>query len=375
MRICFALTGIGVYPIGGFRIVYEYANGLAGLGHEVTVVHPCRMANSGDSLLALGRLAAVYFGRGLGLRGGYKPNTWFNMDRRVTMLWTPSLHARWIPSGDAVIATGWQTAECVAELPPSKGQKYYLIQQVESNFGFDESRVAATWKMPLRKIVAGRWLLEIARSKGESATFVLQGLTFSEFGLDIPLSARSPYMAIQLYSDASCKGSAEGIEALCKVREQIPQLEVALFGVPARPQIIPDWMGYWQNPSRETLRKLYNQAAIFVSPSHSEGCALPPCEAAQCGAALCVTDIGGHREYAIHEQTALLSPAGETKKLGDNIARLIRDKTLRGRLAENAHRYVQQFTCDRAVSAFEQVLRDSSPDKEHWRASATASAV
>jgi hypothetical protein len=364
MRICFALPGTGVHPSGGFRIVYEYANGLSRLGHEVTVLHPCRTANDSISSLVRGRYTMVYLARALGLHGGYKPSTWFKMDSRVTTQWTPSLHARWIPNGDVIIATAWDTAECVAALPPSKGQRYYLIQQLESNFGADETRVGATWKMPLRKIVVGRWLLEVAGSMGEKASFVLQGLTFREFGLDIPINKRLSCKIIQLYHDGPWKGSSDGIEALCKVRQQIPQLEVVLFGVPKRPEAIPDWMEYWQNPSRQTLRRLYNEAAIFVSPSHSEGCALPPCEAAQCGTALCLTDIGGHREYALNEQTALVSPPKNIQKLACNVVRLIQDNPLRFRLAENAHQYVLQRTWDDAATAFEEILRDGNTARE-----------
>ena len=39
MRISFVLPCSGRYPIGGFRIVYEYANRLADRGHQVSIVH------------------------------------------------------------------------------------------------------------------------------------------------------------------------------------------------------------------------------------------------------------------------------------------------------------------------------------------------
>ena len=77
------------------------------------------------------------------------------------------------------------------------------------------------------------------------------------------------------------------------------------------------------------------------------------------GAALVATDIGGHREYACHEKTALLSPPKEPEILAENILRLIRDRNLRILLAKQGNDYIQQFTWKRAVDQFEALV--SSP--------------
>ncbi len=43
MKITFILPGPGCTPVGGYKVIYEYANRLAKLGNEVTVVHPARL--------------------------------------------------------------------------------------------------------------------------------------------------------------------------------------------------------------------------------------------------------------------------------------------------------------------------------------------
>ena len=116
-------------------------------------------------------------------------------------------------------------------------------------------------------------------------------------------------------------------------------------------------MRYVRKPSQIELRRLYNEAAVFVGPSWSEGWPLPPAEAAQCGAALCLTDIGGHREYAVQEETALLSPAKDPEALSRNILRLIMDSNLRTRVAKAGNEYIRRFTWDRAVTAMENCLK------------------
>jgi hypothetical protein len=40
MRVVFLLPRFSRRPIGGFRVVYEYARRLGARGHTVTVVHP-----------------------------------------------------------------------------------------------------------------------------------------------------------------------------------------------------------------------------------------------------------------------------------------------------------------------------------------------
>ena len=77
-----------------------------------------------------------------------------------------------------------------------------------------------------------------------------------------------------------------------------------------------------------------------------------------CGAAVAATDNGGHREFAFHEKTALLSPPKDPRSLATNIIRLIRDEELRIRLAKQGNANIQQFTWDRAADAFEKAIAD-----------------
>lgn len=362
MRITFLLPGHALNPGGGFKVVYEYANGLVERGHDVTVVHTCDATRS-LPMTSSARNLLKYFAYGLGYRGGYKPTKWFNLLASVRLSWVPSLSSRWIPDSDAVIATAWQTAEWVAGYPESKGAKYYLIQHKESVFeDTDEDRVMQTWRLPLKKIVIAGWLEEICRTMGEDCTVIPNGLDFTTFGLDVPIEERCSHQVAMLYHDYyEWKGSAEGISALSIVRKEIPTLHVSLFGVGSGPKDLPDWCTYHRNPSRIQLRSLYNNAAIFITPSWSEGCAAPPAEAMQCGAAVCATDIGGHREYAINCKTALLSPVRNIEALAKNVRTLVEDTALRRSLAQNGWKHVQQYTWDRAVISLEKLLLEGQP--------------
>jgi glycosyltransferase involved in cell wall biosynthesis len=267
------------------------------------------------------------------------------------------LSEKWIPKGDVVIATAWPTAEWISQYSTDKGKRFYLIQHLETWYGSEEE-VYATWKAPLKKIVIANWLLDVAKDLGEEAVYIPNGLSADEFRLDTPPKGRDPKRIMMLYHNVDWKGSADGIEALLMAKMEEPEIRAILFGVPARPAFLPNWIDYYQKPERHLLRELYNQAAIFVAPSWTEGWGLPPSEAMLCGAALVATDIGGHREFAFQEDTALISPAKEPRRLADNILRLVRDPEMRVRLATRGHEYIQQFTWERATEKLESTLRE-----------------
>jgi glycosyltransferase involved in cell wall biosynthesis len=333
--------------------VYEYANGMVRRGHSVTVVHPA-LADRQSPLQTRARAWARYVD--VRVRARYQPSHWFSLDGRVRISWVPSLHPRYMPDGDVVVASAWQTAEWLAEYPASKGNRFYLIQHLETWSGASD-RVLATWRLPLRKIVIARWLLELARSMGETADYIPNGLDFDAFGIDVPVAARVPTRALMLYHQAEWKGSADGLAALARVKQRLPELEAALFGVPNAPTELPAWIQYHRQPTERLLRSLYNQAAVFLSPSRSEGWGLTATEAMMCGCALAATDAGGHREFAIHGETALVSPASDPEALANNVELLMRQPELRIGLALAGERYVQQFTWPRALAAFERVIQ------------------
>jgi hypothetical protein len=133
MQICFVMGRSGHYPCGGYKIVYEYANHLVQRGHQVTVVHPTTSYEFSSFTHRL-KIYYHYLRRLAGLDGGYRPDAWFKMDPRVRVRWAPSLHERWIPRADVIVATAWQTAEWVQGYSARRGGKCYFIQHWETIF-------------------------------------------------------------------------------------------------------------------------------------------------------------------------------------------------------------------------------------------------
>lgn len=352
MRAVFILPNAGTQPIGGFKVVYEYANHLSRRGHHVTLVHAA-VQRVDTPFLELSRRMLHYWR--LRLPQSFGPSTWFALDPSVSVRWVIRPAAHHVPDADVVIATSWDIAEWVNKYSESKGRKFYLIQHLETWDG-PEDRVRNTWRMPLQKVVIARWLAAIARESGESAIYIPNGLDFAAFGVDTEPSRRDPYRLGMLFHRHPWKGSADGLQAFARIRQRFPQATLEVFGVSDPPKNLPEGVIYHQRPNPSELRALYNRCAIFLAPSHTEGWGLTATEAMVCGAALVATDIGGHQEFAIPNQTALCSPPRRPEELAANAMRLMEDDNLRLALANAGREFVGQFTWTRAVDAMEAAL-------------------
>ena len=359
MKITFVLPGPSTHPSGGYKIVYEYANRLTILGHSVTILHPFFIPSielHSPQIFSLPLInRVVFYLRFLKNTRKRRPWSWFNINYRIRMRITPNMRPFYVPNADILVATGWDTAEFGACCPSYKGKKYYFIQGLDTLWkGTNPERVMNTWKLPLQKIVVSRWLEEIGHNLGEHCIYIPDAIDFSEFNLDKPIEFRNSFTICIINSELEFKGTADGLQALHLVKNKIPGINVLMFGQTNRPETLPDWVTYYQNPTPTKIRDIYNQSAIFIGTSWCEGFGLPGCEAAACGCALCLADNGGHREYAIQNKTALLHPPKRPDLLAENIINLVKNNHNRIELALNANMHSKNFSWDRSVIKLEQ---------------------
>ncbi len=121
------------------------------------------------------------------------------------------------------------------------------------------------------------------------------------------------------------------------------------------PRIILDTYHGKGIPQEKMAEKL-SSADIFVDGQWYAGWNNPVAEAMACKVPVVCTDIGGVRDFAFHEKTALLVPVRDPKAMAEAILRLIRDEELRERLRENAYRHIIQFNWDESCSTLEKIL-------------------
>jgi glycosyltransferase involved in cell wall biosynthesis len=352
MRITFALPCFTRVPSGGVKMVYEYANRLQARGHEVTILHPHGSeAVTGPWAHLAGAAWRVY----VRLRDRDRI-PWFSLDSRIELRFPPDLQSERIPDGDVLVATSWHTASWVAAAPAAAGRKYYLVQHFETWSGGEEA--AETWRLPLHKVVIARWLADLAHGMGEAhrTTYIPYGLDLERFSVTTPLEERHPARVGMLYHTADWKGSVDGIAAMVALRAEIPDLQCVMFGTFPRPDDLPGWMEFQENPSHAALVELYNSCSIFVQPSWTEGWGLTATEAMSCGCALVTTDNGGSGEYALDGRTALVVAVRDRAALARQVGRLARDGGLRTQLARAGMEYLRRFTFQRAVTELERLF-------------------
>jgi glycosyltransferase involved in cell wall biosynthesis len=357
MRITFALPGTVLEPAGGAKIVYQYAARLADKGHMVTVLHPRTWDPvPGPAAAIKSLLWPSYIRKNF---GGHAP--WIPSHPGVTQRMCRDLTASSVPDAEVIVATFFRTAPPVNLLPASKGKKFYFIQHYE-DWADPAEEVDATWRLPMEKIVISRWLMETAERLGVAAQthHVPNAMDLDKFQLRVPPAQRPPSIAM-LVNTTPFKGLADGLEALTAAKEAVPELKAVGFGTEARPDCLPAWIEYICKPGPGALEALYNSAQIFLQPSHAEGWGLTSTEAMACGCALVTTDNGGSRDYALHNQTALVCPVRQPQALTDAALQLLRDPDTRLRLAMAGHEHVQQYNWQRSAGLFEEILLGQTP--------------
>lgn len=357
MNITFILPSAGIRPIGGFKVVYEYANHLVARGHRVSLVHPA-MLETDTSWFDKQKKVIRYVQRSFDK--SFIPNKWFNLDSRIRILWMPSLKEKYIPDADVVLATAWQTAEWVHSYGPEKGIKYYLIQDYEHYMTADSAtreRIAATYIGNMHNIVISPAVVEMLKACGAKVdAYIPNGIDFDTFKLKSDFGS-AERRAIGFPSrPEKFKGTRDAVAALDNVRKKLgDNITVWSFGG-RKPDDFPSWISYYERPSDDLLCDLYNSSAIFVTASHYEGWGLPGAEAMACGAALVSTNHGGVRAYAEHGRTALLSAPKDIIALAENVCRLLENADMQQDIAQAGYQHIQQFTWSKAVDALESAL-------------------
>ncbi|MBI4655555.1 MAG: glycosyltransferase family 4 protein [Elusimicrobia bacterium] len=362
MEITFILPGI--FVSGGVIVVLEYANRLTERGHKVNIAYPCPPLKWYNIKSRIGRILRKI---------GFLPKVdWFKVE--ANLIGIPTSHGECpceerIPKADLLIATWWKTAYWVANYNENKGRKCYFIQHYEI-WGGPEEQVNETYTLPLRKIVISTWLKKIIEEKFKVLTY---GPAFNGVNLDVfyrdpyhDFSLHNPIRIGMMYHTAIWKGIKDGVKAFEIARKKHPDIQMVLFGV-NRGKDIPDYAEFHENPSQDNLRKIYNSLDIFIMPSHTEGFGLPPMEAMACGVACILTNVGAVPDYAVHGETALVSPPKQPEELAKNLIYLLDNQEKRKKIAKAGCNYIKQFTWERSIKQLEEILKKILQEKDIWK--------
>jgi len=346
---------VGVKPVGGYKIILQYANKLAEIGYEVNVIYSCYYdipVNPIHKAIRFCKKSCEYIITIL--TKNFSCKNWVNLNPSIKENYVWSLFSSKIPKADYYFATAAVTAKALNRFEVPSKNKLYFIQSYEP-WHIGESGLIETYQMNCQKTAVSKWLKDIV-DKHSPCLYIPNGFDTTDYHLTVPIESKNPYTLSILYHEWIDKGFAIGFEALNLVKKDIPQLKVLAFGVFEKPSYLPDWINYYRNPDKDLHNKINNSASIYLGTSTMEGYGLTIGEAMMCGQAVVCTDNPGYREMAIPDVNALVCPIKDSRALADAIIKLMQDNDLRISLAKAGYESIQEYTIEKSFAKLQELL-------------------
>ncbi|OIM08171.1 glycosyltransferase family 4 protein [Oenococcus oeni] len=355
-RINFVLPASRDQPIGGYKIIYQYANQLTDNGFDVSISFTYKGYPSVHNVLRqkLGLLKHRII-------GGTFPKriTWFHFDSRVKLFFNV-ISSRDFPNADFLIATSAPTSRIVRELPSSKGKKFYFIQNFETWwYEGDVNQLNQTFNLGLHNIVISQELRSKVVAAGAPEPFYLPNFyDHKEFNLVNSIENRKNKVALLNHVQLT-KRTSFGLDVLNRVKQDIPDLEVELFGAYKAPSNLPDYVHFTYKADVKILReKIYGTAKVYLLPSILEGWVLTGMEAMASGALVVSSRIGGIVDYANDKNSILVEPDNK-KAFVDAVEKALLDDNLRVGLSREALTDVNKYQISTSTRLLENILQNA----------------
>lgn len=351
MRINFVLPRTKNKPMGGYKIVYQYAKRLADDGNDVHIYY--LMQNNRMQLSAiLKKIQGLTFER-----GKYRNVNWFNLEG-VKLHFDQTIDSVREISQGKIIATHWSTAKIVSESRCNDLDKFYFIQGYEI---FDpmvtKEKLDNTWRLPLKKIVVSEWLMNKAKELDvNSETYMVKNfIDTNEFPIFTEYSDKRDTVSF-LWHNNPQKQSKWGIEIAKKVKERYPNIKITMFGVDIPNDNYGD-LEVVNNASVKKLNDIYKRSIVYFMPSKKEGWGLTGMEAMALGAAVVTVDNGGIWEYANRESAKIVE--NDIEQLECAIFELIDNKEERIKQVNVAKSVITQMTLEKQTLKLLAVLKNN----------------
>jgi glycosyltransferase involved in cell wall biosynthesis len=327
MRITYLMINADVV-CGGNRTVFGQVNGLIERGHDV-------------------RVLSLY---------GNKPF----IPLKTKVINVPHFKDT-VPSSDIVVA-----AFNVRALPlyhPKNEIPFHLVLVYETLYWPEDpshQRICdLLYLSPINLLCNSKTLQELFKERlHRYAYWIPHGVNLEQFKPREGILSGPEKRVLMIYRSGATKGMEDGLNALRIVKNRCPEVEVVMVG--SNEIDIPrgDFpFTFFFDPSQQMLSAIYSSCDIFILPSHLEGFPRTRLEAMACGVAVVTTDCLGGGEMIRDGETALVVPPRDPKAMAEAIIRLLKDESLRKRIAENGYKKAQEFTWERSIDALEDTFK------------------
>jgi glycosyltransferase involved in cell wall biosynthesis len=355
MRVTFILNHVNLN--GGIRVIAIYAERLKRRGHQVTVVARPRPVQS-----LTNKAKSLIKGKGWPVDPNTLPDHFDNVNVDLRVIESRrSIVDRDVPDGDVVIATWWETAPWVEALSPSKGAKAYFVQDFGANVGQPMDKLAATWNLPLHRIVISQYISNLVKQHapgGGEMSYVPNSVDLEQFRSPVRGKQKSPVVGT-IFSPSQFKGTDLAVKACEIAREKLSDLKLIGFGLQNKNQNqpLPSWASFSSRLADDKLKDVYSACDAWLFPPRKEGYGLPILEAMACRTPVIATPAGAAPEL-IARGGGMLVPHDDPHAMADAIVKIcsLADNEWR-RLSDSAFATVTDYSWDDATDRFEAALR------------------
>ncbi len=208
--------------------------------------------------------------------------------------------------------------------------------------------------------------VESKLAKGAAVTLIQPAVEQSLISLSeviSPINSRPADKLITMSSWGARKGSFYLPGVFRRIRQSFPKLELVIGGTgmtveELRPFFAPEDRDAIRASgflTREEQARLYNEAAIFLFPSISEGFGLALLEAQLFGLAAVTTNTGYGGDFLTDGVDARIVPL-TTEHLARGALSLLENNALRCAIAERGRELARRFTLDVMAEAYERAF-------------------
>lgn len=344
MRMNFILPDVSQKPIGGYKLIYQYANFFVQHGHSVTIYHEMDDNKS----------AIINFFRSIKRKLDWKRHKlsidWFRLDNRVVLV-SGVYRATQVRDADVTVATAISTAIFTNNLREETGNKFYFIQNYENWGGYSSEMVNDSYRLPMIKIVISSWLADFVEQATGSRPAIVPNFVSKDNFFDSHIFQSRNNVVSLLNHTQITKRTQLGLAILREVRKKIPDLKVQLFGTYAKPKDLPKWVEYHFQPSQDVLRnEIYGQSKVYLMPSVLEGWGLTGMEAMACGAVPVAAKYGGMVDFMTDEKNAFLVEKDNKIEFVEAIVKLLRDDNKWDRMSSSAVKITNRFSIEKSAT-------------------------
>jgi len=267
-----------------------------------------------------------------------------------------------VPDADVILATWWETACWVADLPAAKGLKVHMVQGYETYACADEKELAqvnAAYALPLAKIVVSNWLRDIVEKKFQQTPVAIipNSVDTKEFFAPPRGKQATPTVGM-LYHTLPLKGCDIAVEAYRQAAKALPGLKLMAMGeMPVHPSMpLPGEADFTLKARGQGLRDIYSRCDAWLFPSRDEGFGLPILEAMACRTPVIAAPAGAAPEL-VSKGGGILVPREDPKAMAAAIVNVCTRSDGEWRaLSDAALATAQSYTWEDGAALLEQTL-------------------